>query len=117
MTHKLNPIRKRTLSDMLMKLFRKSARPEAEEQPPPPRLPLPAQRDAIRRDKNVNPPHNLPKENLTPDERARRIKESNRVYFKAEGMIEAFYYAYPSERPPGRKPEREGDGKGGRGGR
>ncbi len=81
---------------------------------------------------SVNPPHNLPKENLTPEERAQRIKEANRVYWKAMGCIEAFWAAYPSERPPERerlpKPEPQHESqleagadhkreRGGRGGR
>ncbi len=74
---------------------------------------------------SVNPPHNLPRENLTPEERARRIKEANRLYFKAAGKMEDFYQAYPSERPPEREPQpkpelkpepqREREGRGGRG--
>jgi hypothetical protein len=53
----------------------------------------------------VNPPHNRPKDNLTIEERERRIKEANRQYFKAAGAMEDFYLAYPYERPPGSDPE------------
>ena len=81
----------------------------------------------LRQD-SVNPPHNLPKENLTTEERERRIKEANRQYFKAAGDMEGFYEAYPYERPPERERqpqlkrqhEAEADHKrerGGRGGR
>ena len=59
----------------------------------------------MTREDSVNPPHNLPRENLTPEERARRIKEANRLYFRAAGKMEDFYQAYPMERPPERKPE------------
>ena len=47
----------------------------------------------------------MPKENISPEERARRIREANRLYFKAAGKMEDFYLAYPSERPPEREPQ------------
>ena len=59
----------------------------------------------MTRENSVNPPHNLPRENLTPEERARRIREANRAYFKAAGKMEDFYMAYPMERPPEREAE------------
>jgi hypothetical protein len=115
--------RKPTLSDLLIRLFSKSARPEAEDgdaqqhqQRPPPS----PRRTQQQRDENVNPPHNPLKDNIWPDERARRIKEANRQYFKAAGSIEAFWAIYPSERPPERErepkrePQRERGGRGNR---
>jgi hypothetical protein len=99
---------KHTLSDLLMQLFRKPARAEAENEVP--LHPNPANHGGTRRrDENVNPPHNLPKENLTAEERERRIKEANRIYWKAMGSIESFWAAYPYERPPGHEPEPQRD--------
>jgi hypothetical protein len=117
MTNNLKPGRKSTLSELLLRIFPRFARPEAEtgehQRPPPAR-----RTDAPRRPESVNPPHNLPKENLTADERARRAKEASRAYFKAAGKIEDFYQSYPGERPPGRDPERKLQReRGGRGGR
>jgi hypothetical protein len=108
-----------TLSELLMQLFSKSARPEADAEQPP-QHPLPFRpRPPRHPDDNVNPPHNLPRENLTPEERARRIKEANRQYFKASGGIEAFWAVYPEERPPERErmPKREPKNEPQRGGR
>lgn len=105
-----------------MRLFRKPALSEAENEAPPP--PPPSHHGGTRRrDENEKPPHNLRKENLTAEERERRIKEANRIYWKAMGSIEAFWEAYPYERPPGHepepklKPQREHSDGGGRGGR
>ncbi len=117
MTNNLKPVRKSTLSELLLRIFPRFARPEAETEEH--QRPSPARRtDAPRRPESVNPPHNLPKENLTADERARRAKEASRAYFKAAGLMETFYESYPGERPPGRDPlpqrDRGGRGRGGR---
>jgi hypothetical protein len=82
-----------------MRAFRKSAQQEAED--PPPEVRPPASRHRRRQDENVNPPPNKPEDNLSAEERARRAMEANRAYFKASGMMDAFYLAYPLERPPG----------------
>ncbi len=46
----------------------------------------------------------------TPEQKALEIKMANKAYWEAMGCIEAFWSAYPDERPP----ERERRGRGGR---
>jgi hypothetical protein len=93
-----------------MRILPRFGQPEARDadaqhhQQHPPRSPSRTQQ---QRDENVNPPHNAWKDNLSPEERAERDKAADRQWFKADGSMEAFYFIYPSERPPRaeRKPE------------
>ncbi len=62
-------------------------------------------------EESPNPiPKKPPPDMRTPEQKALEIKMANKAYWEAMGCIEAFWSAYPDERPP----ERERRGRGGR---